>query len=111
MLDDTRVRFSRESGGDVSTVLVNSSNTELAPAMASPSILAMFTFLTSCRDVPLFAVKGLEVMIYHIEDTGITDTHTFIAGLPRMHPLGYGKAWMEGSLFETGFIDKFRHEF
>ena len=88
-----------KSGEDVSTVLVNSSNTELTLAMASPSILEMFPFLASLRDVPSFAVKGLELAISHIEDTGITDTHTFIAGLPRMYPLGYGKAWMKGGNF------------
>ena len=101
----------KQLGGDISTVLVSSSNIELALAMASPSILLMFPFLASCRDVPSFAVKRLELMVSHIEDTGITDTHTFIAGLPRMYPLGYGKAWMEVDVFETGCIDKFKHEF
>jgi hypothetical protein len=28
-----------------------------------------------------------------------------------MYPLGYGTAWMEGDISETGFIDKFKHEF
>ena len=101
----------KKLGGDVSTVLLNSSNTELAPAMESPSILAMFPFLASPREFPLFAVKGLELTISHIEDTGIINTHTFIAGLLRMYPLGYGKAWTEGDIFETGFLDKFKHEF
>ena len=50
-------------------------------------------------------------MISHIEDTNITTTHTFISWLPRIYPLGYDKAWMEGDIFETGFIDKFKHDF
>ena len=77
-----------KTGGDVSTVLVNSSNTELAPAMVSQSILAMFPVIASRHDVPSFTVKWLEFTISHIEDMGITDTHTFIAGLPRMYSLG-----------------------
>jgi hypothetical protein len=46
-------------GGEFKTILTNSSNTELAPAMASPVILAMFPFLASRRNIPAFAVKGL----------------------------------------------------
>ena len=73
-----------KTGGDVATVLMNSSNTELAPARASPSILAMFPFLASRRDIPSFSIKRLELTISQIEDTHITDTHTFIGGPPRM---------------------------
>ena len=79
-------------GGNINTVLMNSSNTELAPAMALPVILAMFPSLASRHDIPAFTVKGLELTISQIEDTSISDTHTHIGGLPRMYPLGYGKA-------------------
>ena len=46
-------------GGNINTVLTNSSSTALTLAMASPVILAMFPFLTSCRNIPSFVVKGL----------------------------------------------------
>ena len=95
----------------MATVITNNSNTELAPAMASSAILAMFPFLASRRGIPAFAVKGLELTISQIEDTNITNTHIYIGGLPRIYPLGYGKAWMEGGIFEMGFINRFKHEF
>ena len=98
-------------GGDVSTVLMNSSNTELAPAIASPVILAMCPFLASCRNIPSFTVKGLELNISHTKNTGITDTHAYLDGLPRRYPLGYRQAWIEEDVFEMGFPDKFKHEF
>ena len=80
--------FLKKLKGDVTTILMNRSNTKLAPAMASPVILAIFLFFASCRTIPLLAVKELELKITHIEDTGITATHTHIGGLPRIYPLG-----------------------
>ena len=101
----------KKLGGDVTTILMNSNNTRPAPAMTSSVILAIFLFLASCCDIPLFAVKGLELTITHIESTGIINIYTHLGGLPTIYPLGYGKSWMEDGIFEMRFISKVKHTF
>jgi hypothetical protein len=92
----------KRTDGEISSVFLNSSNTELAPARAGVNLLANFPFVASRRDVPSFAVRGEEITNAQAQEVEMEDSHMHIAALPRCCPIGYNKKWMEGYIFEQG---------
>jgi hypothetical protein len=73
-------------GGTVTTILMNNSNTELAAAMASPVILAIFPLLASHHNIPLFSVKdwNLQLPTLRTQASPIF-THTLVGYLECIH--------------------------
>ena len=47
----------------------------------------------------------------HLKDTVITDPHMFMIVVPKMMPLGYGKAWIKGSVSDNETVDAFESEY
>jgi hypothetical protein len=101
----------KRTDGEISSVFLNSSNTELAPARAGVNLLANFPFVASRRDVPSFAVRGEEITNAQAQEVEMEDSHMHIAALPRCCPIGYNKKWMEGYIFEQGFEEAFESEY
>ena len=79
-------------------VLMNASNTEFAPVMANPDLTSHFVMLHSRTGIPDFLLKGEILTPEYLKETGVTDAHTFMIGVPKMMPLGYGKAWIKGKV-------------
>ena len=94
-------------GTDIRYILLNSSNNDVAPAMAMSGMFDYFSTLETWRDVPDLAIKGIELTTELLEGTGITPTHMhmIMISLPRMIPLGYLKEWIEGSINNQGVLD------
>ena len=76
---------------EVSSVFLNSSNTELAPARAGVNLLANFPFIASRCDMPTFAVKGDQITNAQAQEVELEESHMHIAALPRCCPIGYHK--------------------
>ena len=95
----------RKVSGIFRYITLNSSNTKFVPAMAAPGMLEHFPTLETRRDVPGFAIKGIELTTELHKGTGITWTHMHMMALPRMIPLGYLKEWIEGSIDKQEVLD------
>ena len=93
----------KRAGGEVSSVILNISNTELAPARAGFNLLTNFPFVPSRCNVAAFAVKGDEITNAQALEVELEEPHMQIAALPRCCPIGYHKKWVEGDLSEQGF--------
>ena len=100
----------KRTDGEVSSVFLNSSNTELAPARAGVNLLATFPFVARRCDIPAFTVKGGEITNAQVQEVEMEDSHMHIAALPRWCPIGYNKKWMEGYIFEQSFEEAFELE-
>ena len=101
----------KKVGSDIRYILLNSSNNQFAPAMAMPGMLKHFPMLDTWRDVPAFAIKGIELSTELLDGTGITRTHMHMMDLPRMMLLGYLKEWIEGSIDKQEVLDRFKAEY
>ena len=75
----------KRTGGEVSAVFLNSSNTELAPARAGVNLLAIFLFIASRHDVLAFSIKGDKITDAQAQalETEMNNSHMHIAALPR----------------------------
>ena len=62
----------KKIGGDLRYILLNSSNTKFAPAMAAPVVLGNFPTLETRCDVPDIAIKGVELTTELLEGTGVS---------------------------------------
>jgi hypothetical protein len=101
----------KRTDGEVSSVFLNSSNTELAPARAGVNLLANFPFIASRRDMPTFAIKGDKITSAQAQEVELEESNMHIGALPRCCPIGYHKKWVEGDIFEQGFEETFESEF
>ena len=90
---------------------MNTSNTEFAPVMASPDLTSHFALLHARTGIPDFALKGEILTSEHLKETGVTGPHMFMIAVPKMMPLGYGKAWIEGSVAENETVNTFKSEY
>lgn len=101
----------KKVGMDICYILLNSSDNKFAPSMAMPGIPNHFPTLETPRDVPNFAIKGIELTFELLKGTGITRTHMHMMALPRMGPCGYLKEWIEGSIADHETLDRFKAEY
>ena len=81
--------FKKQSGA-LHYVLVNDSNTEFAPVIASPDLTSHFSLLHPRTGIPDFALKGEILTPEHLKNTGVTEPHIFMNAVPKMMHLGYG---------------------
>ena len=95
---------------EVSSVFLNSSNTDLAPVRDRINLLANFPFIASRRNMPAFAVKGNEITNTQAQEVELEESHIHIASLPRCCRVGYHKKWVERDIFEQDFEETFGSE-
>ena len=81
----------KRTDGEVSSVFLNSSNTELAPVRAGVNLLANFPFIASRCNMPAFAVNGDEITNAQAQEVELEETHMYIAALPKCCTIGYYK--------------------
>ena len=101
----------KRTDGEVSSVFLNSSNIELAPARVRVNLLTNFPFIASRRNMPAFAVKGDEITNAQAQEVELEESHMHITALPRCCPIDYHKTWVEGDTLEQGFEETFESEF
>ena len=98
--------------GALRHVLLNSSNTELAPCMAGPAMMEHFVTIALSREAPSFALKGEPLSVELFADTGMAHSaNMHLIALPRTMPCGYGKEWIEGSIHDPSVVDRFEAEY
>ena len=86
----------KKMNGEVSSVFLNCSNTDLAPAIAGVNLLTTFPFIVSRRNVPAFVVKCDEITNAQAQEEELKESQMYIMVLPRCCPIGYHKKWVEG---------------
>ena len=98
--------------GALRHVLLNSSNTELAPCMAGPAMMEHFVTIASRREAPSFALKGEPLTVELFTDSGMAHSaNMHLIALPRTMPCGYGKEWIEGSIQDPSVVDRFEAQY
>ena len=94
------------------SILINGSDTELAPCIAGPEIFDHFICVCTRRAAPPCAFRGVPLTEAQFEGSGIPyapNTHLF--SIPRSLPIGNGKDCIEGDIYDNGVVDSFEHEY
>ena len=94
------------------SVIINGSDTELVPCIAGPDTFHHFVCVCPRRAAPPFVFRGVPLTEAQFEGSGLPFTpNTHLFSIPRSVPIGFGKDYIEGSIYDNGVVDLFTHEY